>query len=92
MLFLHGKHFYLLVQRFFPVKVRTLQDCLDFLERKRQLPEEQDLLQAFQALFVIQPVSRLRILRRMQQSDLVIILQGANADPRAFAYLIHCPH
>ena len=76
MLFLHGKHFYLLVQHFFPVKVRTLQDRLDFLERKRQFPEEQNLLQAFQALFVIQPISRLRILRRMQQADLVIILQG----------------
>ena len=92
MLFLHGKHFYLLVQRFVPVKVRTLQDRLDFLERKRQLPEEQDLLQAFQSLFVIQPVSCLRILRRVQQADLVLILQGANADPCAFAYLIHCPH
>ena len=92
MLLFHGKHFYLLVQHFFPVKVRTLQNRFDFLERKRQLSEDQNLLQAFQSFFVIQPVPRLRILRRMQQADLVIILQGANAGPRAFAYLIHCPH
>ena len=44
MLFLHGKHFYLLVQRFFPVKIRALQNFFDFLQGKRQFPEEQNLL------------------------------------------------
>ena len=51
----------LLVDRFFPVKVRAFDDLPDLLQREFQFPEQKDLLQGFQGCIVIQPVARLGI-------------------------------
>ena len=57
----------LLIQRFLPVKGRTLDNPLNVLQRELQLPEQKDLLQGLQGRIVIQPVACVGILRRMQR-------------------------
>lgn len=57
------------------------QNLLRILEKGQfRLPERQSLLQALRGCSVIQPVARVRIFRRWQKSELVMVLRGTDAD------------
>ena len=77
MLLLQLQQFNLLVQCLLPVKGRIVDDPPDVLQRELQFPEQENLLQGFQGRIVIQPLARIRIFRRRQQTNPVIVLQGA---------------
>ena len=92
MLLLHGQQGNLLLQSLVSVKGRAVQNISDLFQRKLQLTKQQNLLQLLQRCIVIQPVSGLGICRRMQQPDVVIILQGAYAHTCPSAHFVHCHH
>ncbi len=82
----------LLIQRFPAVKGRTLDDPLNVFQGEFQFPEQEDLLKDLQGRIVIQPVACLRVFRRMQETDPVVILQGAYTHACQPAYLMHRHH
>ena len=87
MFFLHLQQLYLLIQRLIPVKTAAVYDFADILQRKLQLPEEQNLLQPLQLLFALKPVPCFRHFRRLQQTNLVIMVQSAYAHSAHAAHL-----
>lgn len=57
-----------------------IQDLCDLLQRKAQLPQKQDLLQPFQFLLPVQTVAAVGDRCGTKQSDLVVVMQRADAD------------
>ena len=50
------------------------------------------MLKAFQIRIVIQSVSRIGVSRRMQKTDLVVILQSAYTHPGELTYFMYRHH
>ena len=76
---LHFQQVHLLGQRSHGVKVRHIQDLFDFPQRKLKLPKEQDGLHSRRGCIVIQPVTRVRYFRGLQQSDGIIVVERGDA-------------
>jgi hypothetical protein len=79
-------------QRFRPVERRIVQDPLDLVQRKIERPKEQNVLQLIQIPLRIQAVAAFRRPLRHEQSDLVVVMQRADADPRQFGHLFDLQH
>ena len=82
----------LVCQRGGLVKIRIIQHPLDVLQRKFQLPEQQNGLQPRQRCIVIQPIARLSEPGGRQQADGVVMVQRPDADPCQSADFVNGPH
>ncbi|MNN37599.1 hypothetical protein D3C81_1515560 [compost metagenome] len=71
------------------VILRIGDDLLDLHQGKTQLPEKQDLLQSLQIRGGVNAVSGFGHLLRLQESDLIIVVQRAHTDPRQLGNLFH---
>jgi hypothetical protein len=74
-----------LLQGILQIIPRLVQPGLDLIQAQPQLAQEQDLLQAQQVTLPVQAVAVVRVPRRREQANLVIVVvivvQGARADP-----------
>lgn len=76
-----GQQVVLAPQVFLRVGVRVVQEGRDLFERKAELPVEQDLLEPVQVVLAVTPVTCVAALAGEQQSDLVVVVQGAHRHP-----------
>ena len=74
------------------IKVRAVQDIPNILQRKPQLPEQQDAVKPSQGFFVIQPLACFRHPGGLQQADGVIVVQRAHTHSRHTADFFHGFH
>jgi hypothetical protein len=72
-----------------PLRIEVLphQQLPDLLERKPELPERQHLLQTNDLFPAVQTVSGHRSVRRGDETDLVVVVQRTDRDPRALREL-----
>ncbi|GAA2584741.1 hypothetical protein Stube_28330 [Streptomyces tubercidicus] len=60
------------------VDIRIVHKGRDLIERKSELPVEQDLLQPVQVVVAVAPVTCVVTLAGLEQPDLVVVVQGAH--------------
>ena len=66
-----------------------VQAVADLLQREAELPQRQHLLQAGDVAGRVEAVSRLGVQRRLQQADLVVMVQRADGQARPPRQLAH---
>ena len=62
------------------IEAGPIDQLLDFVQAEIQFPEEQDLLKPEHGGFVVIAIAILAMRRRLEQADLVVVMQGAGAD------------
>ena len=92
MLLLQLQQPYLLIESFVPVEGGAVQYGPDVLQGELQLPKEQDALQARQGPLVVEPVPCLSHFSGLQQPQLVVVVQGPDADAGELAHLMDRHH
>ncbi len=71
------------------IEARIVECAPDFFERQPKLAADAYLLQAQQLSIAIQAVAGCSSALRHQQSDLIVMVQGAHRDPRDTGGLFH---
>ncbi len=80
------------VQRAQYIEVTPSHDLLDVLQRHAQLPVEQDLLQPQYGLLPVVAIAVLAHTGRLEEPDLVIMMEGALGNPGQFGKLLDSVH
>ncbi len=74
------------------VKITASHDFLDRFQRQTQFPVKQDLLQTQEGLLPIVAIAILANLGWLEQSDLVVVVQGAGGHARQARKLFNGEH
>ena len=92
MFLFHRQQLNLLVECPCFVEIGRFDDVPDFLQEKLELAEQQHLLQSLELRLAVKPIPRIGPRRRMQQADVVVMLQRAHANARQLADFMHRQH
>ena len=74
------------------IEILTAHDPLDLVQGQLHLAVEQDLLQLQNGCLTVIAVTVSANPGRLEQPDLVIVVQGARCDPRHLSDLFDCEH
>src|SRR5207237_1030480 len=69
--------------------VRPIETGADLLQGQTELPQRHDLLQARDVARRVEAMARLRVQRRLEQADRVVVVQRADRQARAPCQLAH---
>jgi hypothetical protein len=68
------------LQGMYHVELWTIDDLFDFIQAEIQFLEEQDLLEPEHGFLAVIAVAIFPIRKRLEQPDLIVKMQGADAD------------
>ena len=76
------QHSDLIIQRFIPLRVGSVEQTRNLPQREFHLAEQQNRVQPLQGGVIVQTVTRLRQFRRLEQTDLIIVAQRPDTHAR----------